>query len=642
LIAASAAGRSALITFAVYLAAVFVLAALANRIRSKHEFAGEYFLGSKGLGMWAFALTAAATSASGGSFMGFPALVYTHGWSVAWWISGYALVPLVTLGLFAKRINQVGRISGAITIPELLHARFASSLVGSVATLLIVFFLFFFLIAQFKAGAEIMATLLDGVTVYQRAAAALESATGDLPWLGRSGGDYLLCLVVFAATVIAYTTFGGFRAVVWTDVMQGIVMAMGVAILLVLTLVQVGGLANATRELTEMTPPEFGTARLQTSTASEADLRLSRGDWVMDQSGHILRLNENATIVAPERSTSGAVEVLRITTAADARRMINRVNSQVVAADVDTEAYAFGGGTRAVYVTAPGPSRTSPAGFMTVALAFSFFVFWNFASAGQPSQQVRQMAFDHTATLRRSIIVVTFFFGMIYFPLVIIFTSARILLPGMEIHADRVMPEMAAHVTSVAGVPWLAGLLVAAPFAAVMSSVDSFLLIVSSGVVRDTYQQYIRPDAPRRTIKRLSYTVTLIVGLLAVLAALNPPRFLQDLVVFASAGLAAAFLVPVVFALYWPRTTAAAVTAGMITGAGTILALYVIGYFVRGEFGEYHLLGMHPFVWSIVVTALVVVASSLLGREPDRELVETYFGTPSSDETSPDRLSDQA
>ena len=47
------------------------------------------------------------------------------------------------------------------------------------------------------------------------------------------------------------------------------------------------------------------------------------------------------------------------------------------------------------------------------------------------------------------------------------------------------MPEMATFLTSTAGVPWLAGLLVAAPFAAVMSSLDSFLLLVSGSVVRD-------------------------------------------------------------------------------------------------------------------------------------------------------------
>ncbi|NNE91021.1 MAG: sodium:solute symporter, partial [Verrucomicrobiales bacterium] len=84
-----------LISFIVYLAIVFLLAGLANRKRSTGKeggFLNEYFLGNRGIGLWAFALTYAATAASGGSFMGFPALIYSHGWSLAWWIAGYMVV----------------------------------------------------------------------------------------------------------------------------------------------------------------------------------------------------------------------------------------------------------------------------------------------------------------------------------------------------------------------------------------------------------------------------------------------------------------------------------------------------------------------------------------------------------------------
>ena len=98
---------------------------------------------------------------------------------------------------------------------------------------------------------------------------------------------------------------------------------------------------------------------------------------------------------------------------------------------------------------------------------------------------------------------------VVYLLLVIIFCCGRILLPGMEIDSDRIMPELAATVTSNAGVPWLAGLLLAAPFAAVMSSVDSFLLMVSSSVVRDIYQNRINKNASENQLKKLSYLVTL-------------------------------------------------------------------------------------------------------------------------------------
>ncbi len=621
-----AASNSALISFAIYIALVFVIAGMANRLQKGKSFVGEYFLGSRGIGLWAFALTYAATAASGGSFMGFPALIYTHGWSLAWWISGYMIVPLVALGLFAKRINQVGRLAGAITVPELLRKRFANPYVGYVATALVVFFMFFYLLAQFKAGAEIMATLMDGVPVYEAATGWIAAAKEGIPWVGQASADYLLCLVIFAVAVILYTAYGGFRAVVWTDVMQGIVMGIGVVILLVLTLNQVGGLKKATETLAEMTPPEFGTVLIR-STGEGAVADLQVGDWVETDEGGMVRITGASNVeVSDQPDGHESRGMLLLTNPSEIEKVRERAVPGFVARITSREPYAHGAGEKGVYLTAPGPSKTSSMGFLPVALAMSFFVFWNFSGAGQPSYMVRQMAFRDTRVLRRSIVLVALFFSLIYFPLVVIFTSARLLLPGMEVYPDRIMPEMASHVTELAGVPWLAGLLVAAPFAAVMSSVDSFLLLVASGVVRDIYQDSINPDASEDRMRKLSHAVTVIVGFLAVLVVLNPPPYLQTLIVFASGGLGASFLMPIVLALYWPRMTSDGALFGMISGALTILVLYFAGYIANGSFGEYNLLGLHPIVWSMFITAIVIFSVSLAQRPPDKALVEKYFG----------------
>ena len=224
-------------------------------------------------------------------------------------------------------------------------------------------------------------------------------------------------------------------------------------------------------------------------------------------------------------------------------------------------------------------------------------------------------------------VMVAFYFSLIYFPLVVIFTCARVLLPGMEIHPDRIMPEMATVLTENAGMPWLAGLLLAAPFAAVMSSVDSFLLLVSSGVVRDVYQESINPNASEKQVKRLSYIVTVVVGILGVIAVLHPPQFLQNLIVFASAGLGACFLMPMIFALYWLRTTPRGMVGGMLSGGSIILLLYLVGYLVNGRFGEYLLLGLHPFIWSVVVSTILILVLSLTDRDPPEELKKRFFGT---------------
>ncbi|MEM1443788.1 MAG: hypothetical protein AAGF67_15690 [Verrucomicrobiota bacterium] len=617
-----------LLSFGLYMVGVFVLAIAANRAGRKKAFVSEYFLGSKSIGLWAFAFTYAATSASGGSFMGFPSLIYTHGWVLAWWIAGYMVVPIIALGLLAKRINQVGRIAGAITIPELLRRRFESREVGNLATLLVVFFMFFFLMAQFKAGAQIMATLLEGVPVYESAVVGVEKITADLPWIGAAEGDYLLCLLVFAVSVIAYTTFGGFRAVVWTDVMQGVVMGFGVIIMLVLTLAQVGGLGNATRKLGEMTPPQEVRVHVILDEPAREPFRVPKGEWIRLGEDGVVRLRSSFTIV-PHQRESELVEAFRVTTQAEIDQLLQSEEMREgMKATLfgDPKPYAYGDGVKGVYLTAPGPSATSTTGFLGVMLALSFFSFWTFSGAGQPSYMVRQMAFRDTLTLRRSIVMVAVYFSLIYFPLVIIFTCARVLLPGMEVHPDRVMPEMATLLTNNAGMPWLAGLLIAAPFAAVMSSVDSFLLLVSSGVVRDVYQESINPKASEKQVKRLSYLVTIVVGILGVLAVMHPPQFLQHLIIFAAAGLGACFLMPMIFALYWSRSTSRGIIAGMLAGGITVLTLYLIGFLVTKQFGEYLLLGVHPFLWAVLLSSLAIVVGSLSQEPVSGRLKERYFG----------------
>src|SRR5580765_4723706 len=127
---------------------------LANKAMQSTNFTQGFFLGNRGLGAWALALT--ATVQSGGTFMGFPSLVYTHGWIVALWIASYMVVPLTGFAVLGKRFAQLSRRTGAITVPDLFDARFGDRRVGLVASVLIMSFMTFLMIAQFKAGAIVM------------------------------------------------------------------------------------------------------------------------------------------------------------------------------------------------------------------------------------------------------------------------------------------------------------------------------------------------------------------------------------------------------------------------------------------------------------------------------------------------------
>src|SRR3954452_18413727 len=414
----------ALVIFTLISLGIGVVANLVSR--RKAGFLQKCFLGNRSLGALAVALTAAVMS--GGTFMGFPSLVYSFGWVVGLWIASYMVAPLTVLGVLGKRIGQLSRKTGAVTLPDLLRERFGSPALGLLTSLLIIFFLTCNLVPQFKAGGVIMKIVLPSST-YAWASADDLAVSIDM--------GYIVGLAIFTATVVAYTAYGAFLAAVWTDVFHSLVMAVGVILLFPMAMAASGGLEAATY----------------------------RG---MELAG---------------------------------------------------DGFAFG----------PGAGRD----FHPLGLALSFFVMWAITGMGQPSTMVRLMAFRDSRTLRWSILYLTAYNILIYVPLIFIFVASRSILPGLE-KPDEVMPRLVIHLAN----PYAAGLILAAPYGAVMSTVSGFLLIVASGLVRDVYQRFLRPMASEREVEWASYSATVGIGLLAAAIALNPPQYLQLIVVFASAGMA--------------------------------------------------------------------------------------------------------
>ncbi|MEC7565234.1 MAG: hypothetical protein VX738_06075 [Planctomycetota bacterium] len=639
--------NAALITFLLYTLAVFGIAALSNQMLKGKSFLSEYFLGSRGLGVWAFALTFAATSASGGSFTGFPSKIYSHGWVLALWIGAYVVVPICTMGLLGKRINQVARISGSITVPDVLRDRFRSARFGLMAVLLIVFFMVFNLVAQFKSGAMILKTLLSDVDIFHSAAESFYTIMEPFRFLGTDA-EYLICLLAFGIAVIVYTTYGGFHAVVWTDVMQGIVMVIGVLIMLPLALMMVSALAPkgdgpkgmgyVTQEMAKLMPPVPTEAKLSFDSTSTEDRRIFAGTWIkMTSDNGKIRLfrtgKDDTSISAGMMTTPAAVKLIELVNESDIKQILGHpksytIHTEIGLSEINQTPYKYGGqeGQKGTYVTGPGPSPDSDIGFLPLSLAFSFFFMWAISGAGQPSSHVRLMAFKNSDTLRKAIFTVAIYYTLIYFPLVMIFCCARLLMPGMELESDRVMPAMAVFLTEGVGMGWLAGLLVAAPFAAVMSTVDSFLLMISSAVVRDIYQRNINPSASEAKVKKLTYVVTIIVGSAAMLGAMNPPQFLQDIIVYTGSGLAACFLGPAVFMLYWPRSNKEGCMAGMVGGFLAHFGMYLLGSLINGSFFKpYRIFDLDPIIVGLLVSFLATYIGCRVTPAPPQDLVRKYF-----------------
>jgi sodium/pantothenate symporter len=509
------------------------LGVLANFAQREGSFLKKYFLGNRSLGAFAVALTAAVMS--GGTFVGFPSLVYSFGWVVALWIASYMVAPLTILGVLGKRIGQLARKTGAITLPDLFRERFNSPRLGLLTSVLVMSFLAVNMVAQFKAGAVILKYVMPPDAT--RLVFGADLAASDR-------ASYLIGLLVFTATVVAYTTYGGFLAAIWTDVFQSIVMAFGVCLLLPLALGDTGGLSQAT-----------------------------------------LRGVEQAGV-----------------------------------------GFVFG----------PGAGRA----FHPLTLAFSFFVMWAITGMGQPSTMVRLMAFRDARTLRTAILYLTIYNAIVYIPLIFIFIAARSILPNLS-HSDEVMSQLVVTLAN----PYVAGVILAAPYGAVLSTVSGWLLIISSGLVHDLYQRFLRPSASEREIAWASYATTMAIGLGIAAVAIHPPKYLQMIVVFSSAGMAGSFLMPALLGAFWRRATAAGAIAAMLTGAGVTILLWGLGLlppesFARvagwllppnpnigpaGGLRPYYLLGFDPCVWGLLASLAAGVIGSLLSCPPDPERVAYLF-----------------
>ena len=119
-------------------------------------------------------------------------------------------------------------------------------------------------------------------------------------------------------------------------------------------------------------------------------------------------------------------------------------------------------------------------------------------------------------------------------------------------------------------------------------------------IVRDLYERNLPERLTEKRARYLSYLATFAVAGVALAFALQPPDFLQFIVVFAGTGLAATFFFPTLLGVYWPRMNKAGSLAGIAGGFLSFLLQYV-------SFGTRSFGGFDPFVWSMIVSLACVV-----------------------------------
>ncbi len=252
-------------------------------------------------------------------------------------------------------------------------------------------------------------------------------------------------------------------------------------------------------------------------------------------------------------------------------------------------------------LVAENPNLVSPYGAerdLTPLYVSSFWILVGVGVVGLPQISMRAMSYKNSKGMHTAIIVGTIVIGAVMLGMHLIGVLARPVLPGIEV-ADTVMPTLAMEVLP----GFVAGIVLAAPMAAIMSTVDSLLILVSATIVKDVYVNYLKPDSSEKQIKTISLIVTTIVGIAVVFFAMTPPDLIIWLNLFAFGGLESVFIWPVVLGLYWEKGNKYGAIASMVAGMGSFI---IIDQFYPTPFG------MHSVVLPIVISFLVYVAVSLL------------------------------
>ena len=433
------------IAMIIYLVAMIMIGLLAYNRTSDFD---DYMLGGRKLGPTAAALSAGASDMSGWLLMGLPGAIYLNGLIEGWIAVGLTIGAWLNWKFVAPRLRSYSQVaSDSITVPSFLGQRLRdrSHLIRIVAGIIIFIFFTFYVSSGMVAGG-----------------AFFEASFGM---------NYHLGLVIVSAIVVLYTLIGGFLAVSWTDVVQGLMMVTALVLVPIVGIVHVGGFSN----------------------------------------------------------------------------MVSAIN------EVDPTIFSLSGGA-AAGVAAMG---------IISALA------WGLGYFGQPHIIVRFMALrsaKESAAARR--------IGIGWMLLAVIGAGMTALVGvAMYKHDEAQLANPESVFISLGQLlmhPLIAGFMLAAILAAIMSTISSQLLVTSSAVVEDIYRAFTKRDLSGNDGVLAGRVVVAVIAILAGALAWPRSDTILALVAFAWAGFGASFGPTVLLSLYWRKFTYQGAIAGMIAGAVTV------------------------------------------------------------------------
>ena len=208
---------------------VLVSVGYATRRRGAQTGLGDFYLAGRNLGGFVLLLTLYATQYSGNTLLGYPGEAFRLGY--AWVMSvGFMMAIIVVYLLYAPRLQRLARRHAFVTPGDWITHRFGSPSLTLLANVLLILAISNYLLAQLMAMGHVTEGLSGGAVPY---------------WVG---------VVLLTLVVIVYETVGGMRAVAWTDCVQGIMLLVGLAGLLLAVVPTPAHLADLTASVAAAAP----------------------------------------------------------------------------------------------------------------------------------------------------------------------------------------------------------------------------------------------------------------------------------------------------------------------------------------------------------------------------------------------------
>jgi len=423
------------VSFAAYLLAVFAIGIYAH-LRTR-DFS-DYVLGGRRLGPWTAALSAGASDMSGWLLMGLPGLAYAVSAEAVWLALGLLAGTYLNWRLLAPRLRTRSvAVGDALTIPAYLAKRFPESAQGLrvISSLAILVFFVFYTSSGLVAAGKLFATVF--------------------------AVQYETAVVAGVVAVLSYTVMGGFLAVSWTDLLQGLMMLVALVILPI-------------------------------------------------------------AAVSVDAGARGALSL---------------------------EPAAFLDATRTLGWTGT-----------VSALA------WGLGYFGQPHILARFKAIRSVADIRISRRIAVTWTALCLLGALGVGATGSGYFPDGVADPERIFMLLADALLH----PLLAGIVIAAILAAIMSTADSQLLVCSSVLAEDCYRALLRPAASSGELLVLGRSAVVLVAAVAAFLALDPEATVLGLVAYAWAGFGASFGPVILLSLLWKPMTGRGALAGILAGAATV------------------------------------------------------------------------